>query len=392
VALAKAVWDTGGMFMHLRIQDNRREWYMVIGLVFTALMFSHAIFGWPGGPPQLDSAIPPDPTRQSGDGDVLGQIPWVRLIEGLPLLAVGILYFLGRRHRNSVSAVNDSETVKDLRQQVKGWTNKWEDERSGASARDQIIEQLRKDLSEAERRLTKAPENTLTIHSAEWIPIQRGSSRQVERFIQKQVKEAIVDSVSFRLDNSSLGGELPGAKDTHKFLKFSYSYGSNAPREIVKDEYDWLILPEPPFVEAEEKSAKRYTWPWDVFTVQEKYADLSSDPNVSHKDKVRLVLTNATGKELNIWTPIWESAEVHAQHPFGSRLHKYGPAGWKVKGSWDEGHSCITLAAGESFMCWIGLLEPSGEGIIQRLKKESTGTAIFPVKIEGKLYHVPVNL
>lgn len=138
--------------------------------------------------------------------------------------------------------------------------------------------------------------------------------------------------------------------------------------------------------------ASNRTWPWDVFTIQEKYADLSSDVHVSHKDKIRIVLTNATGKELNVWTPIWESAEVQAQYPFGSKLHLYGEAGWKVRGSWDDGHPCIVLAPSQTFMCWIGLLEPSGEGIIQRLKKENTGTAIFPVKIEGKLYDVPIRL
>jgi hypothetical protein len=31
---------------------------------------------------------------------VLGQIPWQHLLEGLPLLAVGVLYYLGRRHGN----------------------------------------------------------------------------------------------------------------------------------------------------------------------------------------------------------------------------------------------------------------------------------------------------
>src|SRR5258707_404708 len=35
--------------------------------------------------------------------------------------------------------VDDSSIVKDLRQQVKDWIKKWEDEHGGASARDQII-------------------------------------------------------------------------------------------------------------------------------------------------------------------------------------------------------------------------------------------------------------
>lgn len=95
-------------------------------------------------------------------------------------------------------------------------------------------------------QLVKAHANTLTIHAAEWIPIQHGDSRRVERFIKERITETVVDSVSFKLNNANLGGELPRAKDTDKILKLSYSYGDNVPREITKDEYEWLILPEPP--------------------------------------------------------------------------------------------------------------------------------------------------
>jgi hypothetical protein len=140
-----------------------------------------------------------------------------------------------------------------------------------------------------------------------------------------------------------------------------------------------------------EEISKR-SYQTQVFTVQDINADLSSDPKLNYKDKVRLVLTNATGKELNVWTPIWESKEVLAQYPFGSNLYLSGPSGWKVN-AWDgDGRQCITLPAGGTFMCWIGLLEPIGEGIRQRLKNANTGTAIFPVKIDGELYEVPIKL
>jgi hypothetical protein len=112
--------------------------------------------------------------------------------------------------------------------------------------RDKTIEQLQKDLTETRQRLTKHRANTLTIHKAEWIPIQHGDSRRVERFIQERITEAVVDSVSFKLNNPNLGGELPGAKETDKILKLSYSYGDKPPRDIAIKEYEWLILPEPP--------------------------------------------------------------------------------------------------------------------------------------------------
>jgi hypothetical protein len=104
-----------------------------------------------------------------------------------------------------------------------------------------------KNLSqESPEKLGKTHATTLIVHSAQWISVEHGTSRPVERFIRQQIKETVVDSVSFKLNNPNLGGELPGAKDTHKILKLSYSYGDSNPREITKDEYDWLVLPEPP--------------------------------------------------------------------------------------------------------------------------------------------------
>lgn len=113
-----------------------------------------------------------------------------------------------------------------------------------------IDDKRRKDTGDGQQTDAATPlkerAGTLTIHSGEWVSIERGTARRVERFIREQIKENVVDSVGFKLINPNLGGELPGAKDTHKILKLSYSYGDDIPREITKEEYDWLILPEPP--------------------------------------------------------------------------------------------------------------------------------------------------
>lgn len=82
------------MLKHLRSQENRREWYMVVGLLWATLTFTHWLWGWPLGIQATTQANAPT------GGSVVGQIPWRHLLEGLPLVALGILYYLGRRHGN----------------------------------------------------------------------------------------------------------------------------------------------------------------------------------------------------------------------------------------------------------------------------------------------------
>ena len=132
---------------------------------------------------------------------------------------------------------------------------------------------------------------------------------------------------------------------------------------------------------------QKRTWPWPVFTKQDIRPVFEGGRN-----RIQMILSNETGKELSVWTPLWQSTEVLASPPFASAIHlTNGPHGWKSD-MWGAGNQCVILPVAQAFMCWIDVLEPSGDGIIQRLKKETTGLAIFPVKIEGKMYEVPVKL
>ena len=145
-------------------------------------------------------------------------------------------------------------------------------------------------------------------------------------------------------------------------------------------------------------SAKKKTWPWTVFTIQNVSADLpATDPKITYKNKIRIVLTNSSGRDIEVWTPLWESVEVLSQtHPVGSRYRLKGPDGNWVK---DEAtgknkeYECLLLQSGATADCYIGPLPPSGKSIGERIRTNAPiGTALFPVKIEGKLYEVPINL
>jgi hypothetical protein len=103
------------------------------------------------------------------------------------------------------------------------------------------------ELDRLRAKLVKAPGDTLTIHWAKWIAKKNGvviASNSVDVPLRSHVKEVQVDTIDIPLINDNLGGDP--AKHTHKVLNLSYSYGMNAPRYIQLEEYERLVLPEPP--------------------------------------------------------------------------------------------------------------------------------------------------
>ncbi len=140
------------------------------------------------------------------------------------------------------------------------------------------------------------------------------------------------------------------------------------------------------------------TWPYgNVFTIQAVTTEHS--PTATYRDKLRVTLTNTVGRDLHVWIPLWESAEVVPQQPFGSRFRLEGSAGWRNKdwvkdasGNFAE-YSCLEVKAGFTCDCFIGLLPPTGKSLEERRRTNAPiGTAVFPVRIDGKLYDVPVDL
>lgn len=141
-------------------------------------------------------------------------------------------------------------------------------------------------------------------------------------------------------------------------------------------------------------------WPHGnpVLTVQRVTAEYA--PTATYKDKVRVVLTNTAGKDVHVWLPLWESVDVFAQLPFGSCFRLEGSsAGWRHN-DWAKDasgkeieYSCVEVKIGLTFDCFIGVLQPTGQSIEERLRTHTpVGTATFPVRIDGKLYDIPICL
>lgn len=134
-------------------------------------------------------------------------------------------------------------------------------------------------------------------------------------------------------------------------------------------------------------------FPRTVLTIQDVSVDEPTDnPGIIYKDKIRVILTNHLDRDIEVWTPVWRSSEVQLQMPWCSKLQVEGPNGWKAK-DWGEEHQCANLPIGRTFRCWIGLKPPVGASIKRRLQmRMPIGTAVFPVKINGQLYEVPIDM
>jgi hypothetical protein len=93
-----------GMFRYFQNQDNRRELCMVAGLILAGLTFTHWMWGWPLGIQAATQANAP-----TGGGMLapsLGQY----LLESLPLVTVGVLYYLGRRHGREIPSSSAAQS------------------------------------------------------------------------------------------------------------------------------------------------------------------------------------------------------------------------------------------------------------------------------------------
>jgi hypothetical protein len=126
-----------------------------------------------------------------------------------------------------------------------------------------------------------------------------------------------------------------------------------------------------------------------VFTVQEARFLAFPAPSV-YRNVVQVILTNYCDATVVLWSPLWENTtgEVPAQCPLGAGLERPGLGYPRKAGQdeiWTEPADSLTVAAGQTISCWIGLLEPTGEGIKRRLEVRRTGTLVLPIKTEGRL-------
>ena len=275
----------------------------------------------------------------------------------------------------------------------------------GASGYDVYLSRFRRRLPPPAEK-PKEP-SKLVIHSALY-----GAGGFKDVSLTDQLNASRRDALVIPVDNNLVSGSPDPAPNQAKRLEVKYSYGSAVPRTVSRNEHSILVLPEDSEIERltgdvkilgdalaqartpaqPQNTGRRY--PRQVFTIQRVKADPPSiHPNVYLKNKVRMILTNHLDRDVCVWTPLWQSDGVHPDgSPPGSRLQLEGPKGWEAD-DWGAEEICTSVPIGRTFTCYIALLPTSGESIERRLQtRRGLGYALFPVKIDGMLYEVPVDI
>jgi hypothetical protein len=142
---------------------------------------------------------------------------------------------------------------------------------------------------------------------------------------------------------------------------------------------------------------RSYEWP--VFRAEISADDAGDDPNIVYKKKIRIRLRNVAGKLVQAWTPLWESDQVPLQGILpGARFRVQGEDGKWLTDKWRDGSihqrelPAVGLNPGDICDCWMGLAPREDQSISEMVRTGSyIGTALFPVKIDGKLYMIPVK-
>jgi hypothetical protein len=119
------------------------------------------------------------------------------------------------------------------------------------------------------------------------------------------------------------------------------------------------------------------------------------------KRKIRIVLRNETGKEIQVDTPDWATdAGDLAIQPHGRglgaaskiRLENKQSGGWK-EDKWLEETDQLIVPAGHHFETWIGLNHEYKDETLQRHVREGRiGTLVFSVLIEGQKREVRIRV
>ena len=116
-------------------------------------------------------------------------------------------------------------------------------------------------------------------------------------------------------------------------------------------------------------------------SVETMYMDRSTNPDITYKSKLRIVLRNKTGQAIEAGPATWESLVLLQQPPVS-------PLPWQIEqdGKWRAPESAVVAVPNDGrFRTWIGLDPSLTDNEILRLNVERRlGILSLPTKIAGQ--------
>jgi hypothetical protein len=120
--------------------------------------------------------------------------------------------------------------------------------------------------------------------------------------------------------------------------------------------------------------------------VLDVYPDINTKPEINYKSKLRVVLRNDTGHDLDVGRPRWvvEPGDVPFQKPFVSALQVEGSDGWEAD-HWQPEAGEVHVRPSQVFRTWIGLDQRfSASELRRRHESRRLGILVLPVKFDGR--------
>jgi hypothetical protein len=109
-------------------------------------------------------------------------------------------------------------------------------------------------------------------------------------------------------------------------------------------------------------------------------------------DRVALVLINQRDVEIEVGMPVWESEGVYAKIPLPPSLQLEGPYGRRENDWVSHWERCLVIQSQQAFKVTVDFRIPFGDGMDIRLKRETTGTLVFPLRIQDKLVQERISI
>jgi hypothetical protein len=118
---------------------------------------------------------------------------------------------------------------------------------------------------------------------------------------------------------------------------------------------------------------------------QDVYLEATEDPGIEYKQKLRVVLRNASNREVIVRKPTWQTDTGDIEvRPHDLVWDLESGQGWTSKRWRGPGQTELTARTGQVFCTWIGLTPPADEDDVRRRAlTRRLGTLVVPLTIDG---------
>jgi hypothetical protein len=365
-----------------RGRQHRTELYTLLALVIGALTLSHSLGYWPHGIPAIapPQSSPATPNPTSGWDWLTQDLIW-RIVSVVSFLTVGVLYYLGRRAGNNAAALPETHQTRIRVEVLRGVLAPHYD-LSNSKYDVDIFLRLR-------LTVTSSP----SVKLKDWkLQLLSGSTVYATGH-RDQIRDPLpclpsdLPGIEKKLDDITANEEMPLNVSTDGWLK--YRTIDTTIDRVLQCDFSLTLIDSNG--EALGTVVRPGPWLTNLHSVALTVLDVYLEPSegFTYTRKLRLVLRNDTGEDLDMKKSLWvtEGGDAPIQQPLASSLQlEDGKDGWKIGkyGKWKTESDRLSVAPHQVFRTWVGLDPTMTEEEVRRRREiKQLGTLVSPMRAMG---------